>query len=547
MHGLCPIEPESVLRSFLILLGLLAATTASAVELRQPVPNVHALIGVRVVVEPGTVLDAATVVIRDGVIVAVGTDVEPPADAQRVEFEAGEDQPPVTVYPGLIEPYLVLESNTEENAPETPAGRHPLIRPDFSVGPEHWPADRVEALRGAGFTTALIAPGSGLFRGQSLIANLGGGGLSANLLSAGFSQHAHLHERGPEGAYPQSLMGTVALFRQTLLDAAWQQRARAAWQNNPAQARPAWLPGIDALAPVLAGRQPLVFETRDTVDSLRILDLVDSSIDLTLIGHGAEYQRLAAFDRKPRIVLPLDFPSAPDVADESDRDASLEELRHWKQAPANPARLVEAGFELLFTAHRQSSPQDVLAAAARAIEQGLAPETALAAMTTVPAAWLGLEDRAGRIAAGYMANLVIVDGELLTEKPSLREVWIDGARFELAKLEPPEVEPAGIWALTLAFGGMGDVEGELKLEGAATALTGSITVMGNEAPLTEARVSGKTLTIKIDAARWGQGGTTTIRLDIDGDQGRGSGSGPFGEFSVRGRKSAGPGGEEVDV
>ncbi len=529
-----------------MIFGLLAATMASAAELRQPLPNVHALIGVRVVVEPGTVLDAATVVIRDGVIVAVGADIEPPPDARRIEFELGEDQPPVTIYPGLIEPYLVLETDDDADQ-ETPPGRHALIRPDFMVGAEHWPAERIEALRGAGFTTALIAPGTGLLRGQSLIANLGNGGLSANLLRAGFAQHAHLHERAPGGVYPQSLMGSVALFRQTLLDAGWQQRARAAWQNNPAQARPEWLAGVDALAPVLAGEQPLVFESRDTADSLRILELVDPAIDLTLVGHDAEYQRLSRFTRKPRIILPLKFPSAPDVKDDADRDVSLEELRHWKQAPTNPARLAEAGFELLFSAHGQSSPKDVLSAAATAVERGLSPEAALAALTTVPAAWLGLGDRAGRIAVGYMANLVIVDGELLTEKPGLREVWVDGERFELARLEPPEVEPAGTWALTLAFGGMGDIEGELKLEGPATGLSGTITVMGNEAPLAEARVSGKTLTLKIDAARWGQGGTTTIRLDIDGDQGRGTGSGPFGEFTVRGRKSAGPGDVEVDA
>lgn len=544
-------------RLFLPLLLVLAAT-AQAVELRQPLPEAHALVGVRVVTEPGNSIDNATVVVRDGVIEAVGADVAVPADAAVIEFEAAEDQPPVTVYPGLIEPYLVLESkagsddqegeagNDDAPAAATP-GRHPLIAPDRRLSAADWDPARAEALRAAGFTTALLAPGQGLLRGRSLIANLGDGGLAANLLAEDFAQHAHLDEKAPGGAYPQSLMGSVALFRQSLLDAAWQQRARAAWQRNPAQQRPDWRLGVDALAPVLNGEQALVFEADDTLDSLRILKLVDPDIDLVLVGHGREYQRLSDFPRKPMHILPLDLPQAPAVEDEGNRDVSLEELRHWQHAPANPARLIEAGFPLLLTTWKQSKPADLFAALARAIEAGLTPEQALAALTTAPAEWLGIADRAGRIAPGYMANLVVVNGELLVEKPAIAEVWIDGRRFELASVEPPEVDPAGTWALTLAFGGMGDVEGELVLNGPPTGMQGTLTIMGNEVPLSEARVSGKTLTVKIDSGRFGQGGATTINLEIDGESGRGSGSGPFGEFSVRGRKSGGPGGDAANT
>jgi len=540
---------EVLLSRFPFLIVLVLTAAAQAAELRQPLPEAHALVGVRVVTEPGQVLDNATLVVRDGVIEAVGGGIDVPADAAVIEFEQAEDQPPVTVYPGLIEPYLALGDGSDEDsdsghdASDVP-GRHPLIRPDHRLAPADWDAARIEALRSAGFTTALMAPGQGLLRGRSLIANLGDGGLAANLLAEDFAQHAHLNERAPNGVYPQSLMGSVALFRQTLLDAAWQQRARAARQRNPAQARPEWRLGVNALAPVLSGSQPLVFVADDTLDSLRILDLIDPNVDLVLIGHGREYQRLDAFARKPRHIMPLNFPDAPSVDEDDNRDVSLEELRHWQRAPTNPVRLIEAGFPVLLTTHGLSKPGDVFAAVARAIEAGLDRDRALAALTTEPAAWLGLGDRAGKVAPGYMANLVVVDGDLLAEKPTVREVWVDGRRFELASVEPPEVDPAGTWALTLTFGGMGDVDGELKLTGPPTGMEGTLSIMGNEVPLAEARVSGKTLTVKLDSGRFGQGGSTTINLEIDGDSGRGSGSGPFGEFSVRGRRS-GPGDEEV--
>lgn len=532
------------------LLPVLAAmlTTSPVVAddgLRQPVPTVHALVGVRVVTEPGKVVDGATLVVRDGLIEAVGTDLPVPADAHVIEFEGADPERPVTVYPGLIDAYLPLAGKAQEDETPVPEGVHPLVRPDRRLSAEDWPADQLEAMREAGFTTALIVPSSGLFRGQSVVANLGEGGFGSNLLKEDFAQHAHLAERAPKGAYPQSLMGAVALYRQTLSDAVWQQRALAAWARNPAQPRPQRLPVVAALEPVLEGRQPLVFETDDVLDSLRVLTLTDPDIALVLVGNGEEYKRLSSFPRKVPIVLPLAFPKAPGADDENDRDVSLEELRHWKHAPENPQRLSEAGFALMFTAARQSAPKDLLPAVARAIEHGFSARQALAALTTEPARWLGIDAYAGRIAPGYMANLVIADGELFADKPTLREVWVDGRRFELARMDPPEVDAAGTWALSLAFGGMGEIDGTLVLQGAPTAMTGTIEVMGSEVPVAEARVSGKTLTVKIDASRWGQGGTTTIRLEIDGDRGRGTGSGPFGEFSVRGQRTSGPGTVEV--
>ncbi|MDT8439324.1 MAG: amidohydrolase family protein [Wenzhouxiangellaceae bacterium] len=527
------------MRVFTGLLAALAMMPTFAAELRQPSIAVDAIVGVRVVTEPGTVLDNATVVVRDGLIEAVGRDLEIPADARVIEFERGEDAPPLTLYPGLIEPYLALDIELPDED-ETPPGRHPLIRADFAFDPAHWPAESIEAHRRAGFTTALIAPATGLLRGRSLLANLGDGGLAANLLREDVAQHGHLRERAPGGVYPQSLMGAVALFRQTLLDATWQARARAAWQRNPAQARPDWIAGVDALAPVLAGRQPLVMVADDPLDSLRVLEHVPAEVALVLVGHGHEYQRLASFPRKPLHILPLDFPDAPDVKDENDRDVSLEDLRHWQRAPENPARLVEAGFPLLLTAWQQSAPGDLLPAVARAIEHGLDADRALAALTTDAARWLGIDGFAGRIRPGYMANLVLVEGDLFTEKPSLREVWVDGLRFELAKSEPPEVDPAGTWALTLTFGSMGDVDGELTLTGPPTGMQGSLSVMGNNSEITEARVSGKQLRLRIASGQ----GNVSINLDIDGDRARGTGSGPFGEFSVRGQRS-GPGIEEV--
>lgn len=534
---------ETDLRLIIPFLAVLIALPSAASELRQPVAAVYAIVGVHVVTEPGQRLENATVVVRDGVIEAVGIQINPPPDARIVEFDASEDQPPPTLYAGLIEPYLPIEMELDEDAERRP-GRHPLLRAEFAFDETHWPAEQVAAYRRAGFTTALLAPTAGLFRGRSLLANLGDGGLASNLLRENVAQHAHLDERAPDGSYPQSLMGSVALFRQTLMDAGWQARARSAWRRQPGQTRPDWIAGIDELAPILSGEQPLIMVSKDPLESLRILDHVPEDVSLVLVGHGAEYRRLGDFKRKPLHILPLDFPDAPDIEDLQDRDVALEDLRHWKLAPENPFRLVEADVEVLLTAFQQSEPRDLFGAVARAIEHGLDADQALASLTTDAAKWLGIEDRAGRIQPGYMANLLLVQGDLFTDSPDLREVWVDGERLKLAAITPPEVDPAGTWGLTITLAD-GGVEAELVLSGSPTRMDGVLKAMGAEVALSEARVSGETLRIKLDSGAFGQPGTVSMNLDVDGNRASGSGSGPFGAFTVRARRSAGPESQEV--
>ncbi len=529
----------------LLLILLMISSTALAEDLRQPTPGNHALVGVRAVVEPGQVIDNATILIQDGTITAVGSDITPPPGTRVHDFEREPDQPQVSVYPGLIEPYLPVpaaEADDEGEETAIPAGRHPLIHPDRTLSATDWPGERLAALREAGFTTALLAPEGGLIQGSGLIANLGDGELSHNLLVPSFGQFMTFSGRQRGRDFPNSLMGSVALVRQTLDDAGWQMQARAAWERNPAQARPEWLEGLDALAPALSGDVATVFIADDMPDSLRILEFTAGrDLDLTIVGHGHEYKRPSGLiDRGVRHILPLSFPDAPDVRDADDRNVSLEELRHWRNAPSNPSRLIDAGLPVIFSTHGLSAPKDHFKAMAAAIEAGLSDEQALAALTTEPAAWLGISDFAGRIGEGYMANLMIVEGDLWVESPNITQLWIDGNQHVLASIEPPTVDPAGTWALTLVVGSMGDMAAQMTLSGPPTGMTGSLSVMGNDSPFSDVRVSGDEVIASLDATRFGGSGSITVRLTIDGDRARGTGTGPFGEFDIRGQRSATP-------
>lgn len=562
--------------------GLLLALALSAVPaLTSPAhaeaPRVHALTGARIVVAPGQVIESGTVVIRDGVITAVGAEVEIPADARvwelgtegetevegdeaaeeatedhaaeaSAEGAAEEEAPPVTLYAGLIDPYTErdwppAEGDDDEAAAPQDVHENPLVRPEREMS--RWAADpaAAKALRRAGFTVAVVAPEPGLLRGTSALVSLGDGALGEVLLSPRVAHNASFETRSFRDGYPTSLMGAIALMRQTLADAIWYARAREAWSREPGQERPPYNRSLEALVPVARGDEPLVFEAESLDDTLRFLELArEAGLAAWLVASGEEYlrpERIAAAGAP--VLLPLDFPDTPEVGEEDDLTVGLEELRHWDRAPTTPRALLDAGATVAFTSHGLDDPAGIYAHLSRALDAGLTADEALAALTTTPAQLLGISDLAGTLEAGKLANLVVVEGNLLVEKPKIREVWVDGHRYELQEVKAPEVEPAGTWELTVDAGGGMQFQVVLTLEGEAPSLDGTIGGMGMEAPLSEATVSGKTVRVAFDGASWGMPGTFEMSLQIQGDRAEGSGSGPRGSFSIEGRRVSGPG------
>jgi hypothetical protein len=540
--------------TLLVAFFALGQTLASEPVLRQPVSEVFAVTGVRIVTSPGNMIESGTLVVRDGVIESVGADIAIPSDATVFEYDPEESQ--LTVYPGLIDVYVPVsfakDDDKDDDNGDPVTHRlgeypHPLITPARAMSSRYWPGDRIEALRNAGFTTALLAPEDGLVRGRSALVNLGDGGFGANVIVPELFQHVSLQARLANRQFPGSLMGAVALLRQAFFDAQWQTEAREVWQRNPAQARPDFLEGIEPLESVLAGDVPVVFESADMLDSLRIASIAEEfGLSPWMVGHGREYQRLDSLAATGiGQILPLDFPSEPEVDEDAEREASLQELRHWQLAPENPARVMASGLPVMLTSNPHSNPGNLFEHIERAIERGLDPDRVLAALTTEPAQTLGIEDRAGRIESGYMANFILVEDELFVASPSIREVWVDGRRHLLREMEPPEVEPAGQWDIELVVSGMGSIDASLELRGDAPVLSGTMEIMGTRLPLSEARVSGSRLDIRIDGSRLGMPGSITLYMDIEGDRGRGAGSSPQGDFNVRGRRTGDP--EEEDA
>ncbi|HVF72385.1 MAG TPA: amidohydrolase family protein [Chthoniobacterales bacterium] len=445
-------------------------TTVPRQGIRENDPRVHALTNARIFTAPAKTIEKGTVLVRDGLIVEVGPDVKVPAEA-RVWDMTGK-----TIYPGFIDSYSRLdlpetlkpEPVRRDEDPDDPSAKPKEVPKESAKGTRSWnprvTAERraadylnvdkkgTKALRDLGFTSALVVPGRGIFRGSSALINLHDTEIDTMVVSPLVAQHIAFDfdrdARDGDRGYPNSLMGSIALIRQSLLDASWYQAAQEAYRKSPATTeRPETNASLAALAEQ-AQRNPAVFEAEDELDLLRALRIADEfKLKPILFGNGYEYRvRKALAEKKPAIILPLDFPKPPEV-ERPDRalEYDLDELQHWDRAPSNPARLAEAGIPFALTTEKLEKPEkDFWGRLRLAVRRGLSKEAALAALTTTPAEMFGVADRLGSIAPGRIANLVVANGDVFDEGKVLT-TWVDGRYYDTDQARERDVR--GTWEL----------------------------------------------------------------------------------------------------
>jgi hypothetical protein len=292
-----------------LLLMLTAAPVSAQIDteptsgLSENTPRYYALTGARVIAGPGDSFATATVILRDGLIVAVGEGLEPPEGAQVLELDGH------VIYPGFVDAMaeVGLPAGLRTPRPRGPdAGPPPppptqaangfwnsRIQPETDVATLlAIDADETEALRGVGITTALAVPRRGILRGQSAAVNLGDYETAGRqLLAVGIAQHAGA-ETGGRDEYPSSLMGAIALLRQALYDGDWYAQMQAYSANNPAVERAADNAALAALGPLLTRTQPLFYAADDELDYARARMIADEfDLELVLYGNGHEYRK----------------------------------------------------------------------------------------------------------------------------------------------------------------------------------------------------------------------------------------------------------------
>ena len=486
---------KPTLRYWAIGLACLAAVPAPAAPettprpgVRENTPNVHALRGARIVVAPGQVIESGVLVIRDGVIEAVGADVEVPADA-RVWDESGK-----TVYAGFIDAFgeLSLEASRPASDGKGAGYWNSRIVPQVNADERFaLDAETNRKLRSQGITARLVAPSFGIVKGTSVLVTTGDESGTRSILKPQLALHLMLSPSRDGEGYPQSPMGAVALVRQVFYDALWYGQAWDAFDRQHGLPRPERNDALAALQSFAAGKSPVMIQAPDELYFLRAKRIADEfGLQCIVKGSGNEYRRLDAIRVTDLpVIVPLDFPKAPAVATpEVAMSVSMERLMHWDLAPENPGRLDAAGVKIALTTHGLSDANGFLTAVRKAIDRGLKPESALRALTTAPAELFGVDQRLGTLEAGKSASLVVADGDLFDKKTKIVETWVDGRRYDVET--PPLSDLRGTWELLLAKPDGGTETLTIQIDGEPGKLSGKIQRGDKESPLSSVALDG---------------------------------------------------------
>jgi len=422
-----------------LVFGTLVAMAVTAGSLAQDnlIPNgiaddrrdAFAFTNGRIFQANGEILENGTLLISEGRIQQVTAGNQVPAGYFEIDLDGRY------VYPGLIdvytdyglpEPAQVNDPNGRaENlfATEQAFNVNDAIKSQFRTSTTFSPAEEArKSLRDMGFSSVLSFRADGIARGTSSLITLGDERANESIIVPDLAAHYSLDKGTSVQSVPGSLMGSVALLRQTHLDADW----FAAQDPRPFtdESLEAWVRNQDL---------PQIMEVENWQMALTMDRVGDEfSTQYILKTAGDSYKQLDLIgDTGAALIVPIDFPGAPAVDDAVEsNEISMAELKHWELAPHNPAMLAEAGVPFAITS--AGSGEEFWTNLREAVAKGLPPSTAIQAITLHPARILGVEDKVGQLVPGTLANFLISSGPLLDEDSVLLENWIHGQRYQLA-------------------------------------------------------------------------------------------------------------------
>jgi imidazolonepropionase-like amidohydrolase len=418
----------------MLLLAPLALATPH-LHAQAPSKGTWVLQDARVVPVSGPALEHGTVIVRDGLIEAVGANLPAPKDGWVIDCKG------LTIYPGLIDGLSNWGlTNTPAPVAQQPQtqSRGPEDRPStaswIKAADQLFPNDRaIQANRNGGFTSAVTFPTGSIFSGQGSVINLAGERAGDMVLADAVGQHISLRTAGFR-SYPGSLMGTIAYIRQLYLDADRYKLGKSIYEKHPqGLQRPAY---DRALEGVLASPRILLPATRNVEVERMITFAKELKVNAILYGGHEAWRSIDVLKQAgtPGLVslrYPEKVADSDPALDEAER---ILELRD--KAPTAAGALAKGGIKFAFYSDGVATPREIKAAVKKAIDAGLDPAAALRALTLSPAEIFGVSDRIGSIEKGKIANLVIADGDLFATSTKVKYVFVDGGRYE------PPVEDA---------------------------------------------------------------------------------------------------------
>ena len=415
--------------------------------------GLYAFTNATIVQNSTTKIEKGTLLIKQGKIIAVGTGVTVPADAIVIDCSGK------FIYPSFVDAYTNygISTNTRPTAgfnfgaPAQFVSNKPgaynwnqAIKPETNAS-EIFAADESSAsgFRANGFGTVFTHVKDGIARGTGAVVTLATDDTHQALIKTKAAAVYSFEKGTSTQSYPSSLMGSIALLRQTYLDAKWYQTKPSSEGTNLS------LEAFNATQSL-----PQIFAADDKWSTLRANRIgAEFGVQFILKGGDNGYQRIDELAKtKAAFIIGVDFPAAMDVEDPNDaRFVSLADMKHWELAPTNPAAFEKANIPFSISVSEMKDTKAFFSNLRKAISAGLSESKALDALTKTPATMVGVYDQVGSVETGKWANFIITTEPVFSSNSKIIENWVQGKKYEVNASEWSNV--SGKYKLTIANAG----------------------------------------------------------------------------------------------
>ncbi len=429
-------------------------------------PGQYAFTNATIITSADQTITNGTLLIKDRLIEAVGQNIRIPKGYVTVDLKGKY------IYPGLVDAYTTYgmpeaprqafgaggpggggfnRTNTPVSTKPGAYGWNEAIKPEMNAKAVfHVNITTAIDFKKNGFGAVQSFIHDGIARGTSVAVTLGDERDNEVMLNDQAAAHYSFSKGTAATNYPTSLMGVIALVRQTYYDAAWYKNQQSEYNIS--------LNEFNRTQSL-----PQIFEVTDPQSTLRAAKIAKEFGKVYIYkSDGKEYQRINEMKATgASFIIPLDFPAPYDVTDPFDsRNISYEQMKHWELAPTNPAALEKAGIRFAITAYDLDNARDFWTNLRMAIDFGLTEKQALKAVTVTPAEMLGIANKVGTLAKGKMANFIITSSGIFKKDNVIYENWIEGRQYVVSKMDVADLRGTynltgdGLSAITLKVGGM---------------------------------------------------------------------------------------------
>ena len=394
--------------------------------------NHYAFINAKIHLDYKTSIDNGTLIIKNGLIENVGSNVQIPNGIRVFDLEGKH------IYPSFIDlysDYAIVKG--ERRRPSSnwmssytnpqmlsnkngPFSWNESIKPEIN-GVENLKFDekRSKELRGIGFGAVLSHNMDGIIRGTGALVSLNDNVEQNIIIKDKASTHYSFAKGSTQQNYPNSLMGAVALLKQSFLDADW-------YLHNKGKMNEVHL-SFEAINH--SQSLPKIIEVRDKIRVLLAQKVANEmNFDFIIKGAGDEYQRLNEIkENNSKLIVPINFPKASNVDDPfKNNNLSLSQLKHWELAPSNFYFLEREGIDFSITTNGLNNLNDFRKNLIKSLNRGVSKETLLKSLTYNPSKFLNVDDKIGSIKKSYHANFFVTDGDFFNEQTKVLSNWTRG-------------------------------------------------------------------------------------------------------------------------